>query len=415
MKKLLLMLVVTLVCFTLHAVGLLQEGKKITTNEQSVTNEFSSLINTPNYCPITPRTPLNEIHEMLNNQSSKLSTAVIHNVLTILKCANKYNIERNHMLTIIDYSLSASEKRLWVFDLAEKKLLFHTYVSHGIKSGSLLSTSFSNKYDSKSSSIGVYKTEKIYYGRDGISLKLNGLEHGFNDHAFNRSIVMHGGWYVDEPFIKKYGRAGRSWGCPALPLDLAEPIIDAIKDNSLFVIYYPDETWLLKSKFLSCDPVSSEINTTKLSAKIVPVTADEEQQDDVLFTHAKEYNKNLENEIVAVTQADKYALIFHKNAPLKRMLRRQINNIEYIALSDAEFKQMISTNNLTAIYFVMPAIKMLRGYYVTEMKIVNLGPIKDVRSNINSLEKTRGYMVHFGSGSSVNLSSTHRFIRWIGL
>ena len=171
----------------------------------------------------------------------------------------------------------------------------------------------------------------------------------------------------------------------------------------------------LKSKFLTCDHVSSQQNIAKLGTEISPIIGNEEQRDDVLFTNTNKYNKQNDNELIVVTQADTYAQIFHKNAPLKRMLRRQINSIEYIALSDTEFKQMINKNYLTAVYFVMPVVKMLRGYYATEMKVINLGKIKEVSLNRNSLEKTSSYTVHFEETSSVNLSSTHRFIRWLGL
>ena len=145
--------------------------------------------------------PVNDIATMLNQNNVGLQTAVIDKVLTILECTQARHIEHTPILTVIDYSLPANTKRLWVFNLNEKKLLFHTYVSHGIKSGALSSNFFSNKYDSKTSSIGVYTTDKAYYGREGLSLKLNGLEEGFNDHAYNRSLVMHGGWYFDEEFI----------------------------------------------------------------------------------------------------------------------------------------------------------------------------------------------------------------------
>ena len=138
--------------------------------------------------------PVNDIATMLNQNNVGLQTAVIDKVLTILECTQARHIEHTPILTVIDYSLHANTKRLWVFNLNEKKLLFHTYVSHGIKSGALSSNFFSNKYDSKTSSIGVYTTDKAYYGREGLSLKLNGLEEGFNDHAYNRSLVMHGGW-----------------------------------------------------------------------------------------------------------------------------------------------------------------------------------------------------------------------------
>ena len=113
---------------------------------------------------------------MLHQNAPALNTEAVNKVLTTLKCASKYNIKHNNILTIIDFSLPSSAKRLWVFDLAKNKLLFHTHVSHGIKSGSLLSNYFSNKVNSKASSIGVYNTEKAYFGRHGLSLKLYGLD-----------------------------------------------------------------------------------------------------------------------------------------------------------------------------------------------------------------------------------------------
>src|SRR3990167_3161690 len=143
-----------------------------------------------------------EIVLMLKEQKS-LNSALVDKVLTTLVCSKMHHVDHNNILTIIDYSLPSSEKRLWIFDLKAKKLLFYTYVSHGITSGSLRSEYFSNKYNSRASSIGVFKTEQAYYGREGLSLKLEGLDRGFNDNAFNRYIVMHGGWYVNEPFIKK--------------------------------------------------------------------------------------------------------------------------------------------------------------------------------------------------------------------
>jgi len=373
--------------------------------------------NTPQFCPKIKIQPSTALKDMLHREASTLNTAVINKVMSVLTCVNKYNIDHNNILTIVDYSLPASEKRLWVFDLEDKKLLFNTYVSHGIKSGALLSTLFSNKYDSKTSSIGVYRTEKTYYGRDGLSLRLDGLDSGFNSNASNRSIVMHGGWYVEEKFIKKYGRSGRSWGCPAVPLDMAKPIINAIKENSLLIAYYPSDDWLSKSRFLRCEHLSPIQTTKELEISTNPITSDDSaKRDDILFADIHKKGNSEENTAVLVMTADNYKRIFSTAPPLGRMLRRQINNVEYIALSTTEFQNVIThnLNLLSDVYFVRPAIKMIRGYYETQMQIVNLGKIKNVTPNTNN-EPVHSYTVSFETSNSINLRATDRFIRWLGL
>ena len=163
--------------------------------EKMISSVTSPLSEIPS---IYPQVDLNELRAMLHAQAPNLSDAVINKVATALKCTTAYNVEGSNVLTVIDYSLPSNQKRLWVFDIVQKKLLFKTYESHGIKSGTLLTNNFSNKYNSKASSIGVYKTDQAYYGREGLSLRLEGLERNFNDNAMNRSIVMHGGWYLDE-------------------------------------------------------------------------------------------------------------------------------------------------------------------------------------------------------------------------
>jgi hypothetical protein len=367
-------------------------------------------------------TELNEIKEMLHKEANTLNAPVINKVITTLKCASTYNMELNNILTIIDYSLPSNEKRLWVFDLNDKKLLFHTYVSHGIRSGTLFTNYFSNKYDSKASSIGVYKTEQAYYGREGLSLRLDGLDKNFNDNASNRSVVMHGGWYVEEQFIKKYGRPGRSWGCPALPLNLYKPIINTIKDNSLMVIYYPSDDWFGKSKFLTCDAVSvsNHQNMQIVHANTPPDDVD--RREPILFADINKNDRREEDEPVVVMSADAYERIFHSPAPLGRMLRRQINNAEYIALSDKEFNKLVVQNDkegLNEINFVIPVIIMVRGYYETQMKIVNYGKINNIRSNADTSRNSEGitesFTLNTDSHPAINLKSTHHFIRWLGL
>ena len=424
-KILLLLLAVSSSCFSLAYPEFLQK-KEILIKVNQVIDEITAIVSTELKYPKTSPSSLNDMQEMLHKEASTLNIAVINKVLTTLKCAKKYNTEHNNILTIIDYSLPSSEKRLWVFDLAEKKLLFHTYVSHGIKSGALISNYFSNKHDSKASSIGVYTTEQTYYGRDGLSLRLDGLERGFNDNASSRYVVMHGGWYVDENFIKKYGRAGRSWGCPALPPALTQSIINTIKDKSLFVIYYPNDNWLLKSKFQTCDNPPSTHQLVKPEANIKTLLVEDEPRESILFADINRNNRREENEPIVVMAADNYEQIYHTKSPLERMLRRQINKVEYIALSDSEFKSLVTNNNkilnntvgLNAIYFVIPVIKMVRGYYETQMQIVNIGKIKDVSLDTNGAQKiepTKNYTVHCEAKPSISLRGTNRFIRWLGL
>lgn len=363
------------------------------------------------------KTQLSDVQTMLETEAPGLNPSVINKVITTIKCAGTYNVDHNNILTVIDYSLPSNEKRLWVFDLQAKKLLFNTYVSHGIRSGTLLTQYFSNKFDSKASSIGVYKTDKAYYGREGLSLRLNGLDRTFNDNAQNRSVVMHGGWYVEEQFIKRYGRPGRSWGCPALPLALYQPIINTIKDNSWLVVYYPSDDWFTKSKFLTCDIVKPKMQINKPVEEAKPSTDTSDSREAILFATLNRANKHEENEAVVAMAADHYERIFHTQAPLSRMLRRQINSAEYIALSTAEFNRLVKDNNkeaLNTINFVIPVIIMVRGYYETQMKIIPMGSIKEVYPNGNNGDATT-YFVSFDTKSGVNLRATNHFIRWVGL
>jgi hypothetical protein len=157
-------------------------------------------------------------------------------------------------LAVIDYSLPSTERRLWVFDLAQRTLLFHDLVAHGRSSGEDRATYFSNEPDSLASSIGLYSTRESYVGRNGYSLRMDGLEPGFNDKAFDRDVVIHGADYVSNDFARVNGRIGRSHGCPAVPTAIARPVIDTLKDGQLLFIYYADPQWLKTSSFIHCEP-----------------------------------------------------------------------------------------------------------------------------------------------------------------
>jgi hypothetical protein len=156
----------------------------------------------------------------------------------------------SHTLSLIDYSRPSTEPRLWVFDLDRKTVLFNEWVAHGRNSGDNVATHFSNAPGSLMSSIGAYVTADTYIGHNGYSLRLRGLESGFNDNALERAIVMHGAPYVGTTSIHSQGRLGRSFGCPAVRPDIARQLIDTIRDGSFVFAYYPDRTWLQQSNLL---------------------------------------------------------------------------------------------------------------------------------------------------------------------
>ena len=164
---------------------------------------------------------------------------------------NKIDVRNKDIMTLIDFSKPSTEKRFFVLDMQNKKLLYSTHVSHGKRSGENYATSFSNKPRSHKSSPGFYITENTYKGRNGYSLIINGLEKGINDRAKERSIVIHGADYCDTSLIDEGGRLGRSFGCPALPVDICGPIIDTIKDGTLLYIYVDNTDYLRKSRILA--------------------------------------------------------------------------------------------------------------------------------------------------------------------
>ncbi len=157
----------------------------------------------------------------------------------------------DHVISIVDFTKPSSEKRLFVLDIKSYKILFNTYVAHGQGSGQAMATSFSNVPESLQSSLGFYKTSSTYYGKNGFSLKLHGFEHGINDKAEKRSIVLHGAPYVSEDFINSQGYIGRSWGCPAVPEKLNGPIIEKIKNGSCLFIYSENDQYIHHSKILN--------------------------------------------------------------------------------------------------------------------------------------------------------------------
>ena len=156
-------------------------------------------------------------------------------------------------LSVIDYSRPSTQPRLWVFDLEKARLLFEERVAHGRNTGENLATRFSNATGSYMSSLGAFVTQEAYRGSNGYSLRLQGLEPGFNDKARERAIVIHGAPYVSDALVRSQGRLGRSLGCPAVSTAVARPLIDSIRGGSFVFAYYPDPAWLKQSRLLSAD------------------------------------------------------------------------------------------------------------------------------------------------------------------
>lgn len=195
---------------------------------------------------------VNQQISIIQSQGVGINSNVLRLSLIAYTNAKKQGVSQNNLLTIIDYSKPSTEKRLWVLDLKNNRTLFHTWVTHGKNSGGLYANSFSNQLGSLKSSIGLFTTDyRPYMGGNGYSLRLNGLEHGINDKAYQRSVVIHGAWYVGNETIKRYGQLGRSWGCPAVSTDIARSLIDTIKSKTLVFAYYPDSNWIKRSRFLS--------------------------------------------------------------------------------------------------------------------------------------------------------------------
>ncbi len=145
--------------------------------------------------------------------------------------------KKKSIFTYIDFTRPSNEKRLYVVDMVTGELLHHTYVSHGRNSGGLYATKFSNNLGSNMSSPGYYLTANAYNGSNGYSLRLHGLDKGINDNAYKRAIVVHGAPYADPVTIKRYGRLGRSLGCPVLPPKHNREIIDTIKGGAIVYIH----------------------------------------------------------------------------------------------------------------------------------------------------------------------------------
>jgi hypothetical protein len=190
------------------------------------------------------------VYDSLHLFEAGLSRKVFEMALKGMARLVKNNQVHDNIIAIVDFSQPSVNKRLYVVDLENYELLYNTWVAHGVKSGKGEARSFSNKPSSFKSSLGFYVTGNTYQGSNGYSLKLQGLERGINDYAFRRGIVMHGADYVNEEYINSQGYIGRSHGCPAVPMDVCQSLIDHLKEGSCLFIYHPSSTYYKKSRLL---------------------------------------------------------------------------------------------------------------------------------------------------------------------
>ncbi|SLM24407.1 murein L,D-transpeptidase catalytic domain family protein [Stenotrophomonas indicatrix] len=218
------------------------------------------LLATTASAPVGAQTPIAAISaDDLAAQLARTAPKADRRVLQLAAHAMRCALQRPELgvsserLSVIDYSRPSTEPRMWVFDLARQRLLFEEWVAHGRNSGENRTEHFSNRDGSFMSSIGAFTAQETYMGGNGYSLRLAGLEPGFNDRARERAIVIHGAPYVNPSTAQLQGRLGRSLGCPAVRLSVAKPLIDALRGGTMVFAYYPDKDWLKHSQLLGGD------------------------------------------------------------------------------------------------------------------------------------------------------------------
>ncbi|MCC9063268.1 murein L,D-transpeptidase catalytic domain family protein [Flavobacterium piscisymbiosum] len=200
----------------------------------------------------TVEAKIESVYHMLNSNNFNLpGLKTFSEALKGFYLLKEKGVIQKDILTVIDFSLSSNTKRLWVIDLTTNTILFNSLVAHGRNTGEEFASNFSNSNSSFKSSLGFYATGEIYQGKHGASLRLDGLENGINSNARQRGVVMHGADYVSESFIRDHKRLGRSQGCPALPIELTDEIIELIKDKSCLYIYHPSRSFAMEQRLIS--------------------------------------------------------------------------------------------------------------------------------------------------------------------
>lgn len=200
---------------------------------------------------------VSDVYKSAGLQSSGLDLSTFQKAITgfyNLKLAHKLPFSSN-ILTVVDFTKPSHEKRMWIVDLQSKMLLLNTWVAHGQGSGNDTADHFSNNEESHQSSLGFYVTDDIYMGKHGRSLRLDGMDNGFNDKARERAIVLHAADYVCQNTINQLGRIGRSFGCPAVSPMVIDQVIATLKGKTVLFINGSDNNY--NSKYLNTNLAAS--------------------------------------------------------------------------------------------------------------------------------------------------------------
>lgn len=241
------MIVLTLSSSRVHA-SIIVNNTRATWNEKKARNEAAAKKAEMRMIIATA----NSIYEEMDLEDSGLSRKAFEYAWTgYYKLKKKGLLRRSNILSICDFSQSSSNQRLYVIDVRNRRLLYRTFVAHGINSGEEYATSFSNQMESCKSSLGFFVTTSVYTGVNGVSLRINGVDRGFNDNALKRAIVIHGAGYVSKRILNKYGVMGTTFGCPAIPTEMTTQIIPVVKNGSCWFIYYPSKKYLSQSTVLN--------------------------------------------------------------------------------------------------------------------------------------------------------------------
>ncbi|MEO4048592.1 murein L,D-transpeptidase catalytic domain family protein [Pseudomonas sp. CAU 1711] len=190
--------------------------------------------------------------EELARVAPGLNPQALRDAVAAMQCAVEHGAEPARRLAVIDYSQPSTARRLWIFDLQQRRLLLRDYVAHGRLSGENYASQFSNRLGSHQSSLGLFRTAESYFGKHGYSLRMDGLDPGINDLARQRAIVIHGAAYVNPKMVSKHGRIGRSLGCPAVRPEVARLVVDKLKGGQFLLAWHADPRWLNRSALLAC-------------------------------------------------------------------------------------------------------------------------------------------------------------------
>lgn len=227
--------------------------------------------------PQADREPAGSWAPAILRQATALRPEVLELALAAYARAEERGDVQRPRLTVIDYELPSYSKRLWVIDMTSGRVLHEEWVAHGMGSptgsgGDMeRAVSFSNQCGTKKSSLGLFRTAETYQGQHGYSLRLDGLEHGVNDAARERTIVVHPADYVTSERAEQR-MVGRSWGCPAVRPAISRQLIDDIKDGSLVWTYFPESSWLQRSPYLALAAAAAPPVAAKLAASAIPAT-----------------------------------------------------------------------------------------------------------------------------------------------